>query len=106
MAARAKGSGQSNVWAKRPRGPALLRVAGQATSVKRSARAFRAVRSIICQTLSGPLPRSGSPAREAAAPQEQAVAPQGHFFDENLFKFENGPQRKAIIDGRRASTIL
>ena len=43
-----------------------------------------------CQTLSGPLPQSGSPAREARG--AAAAAPQGAF---HCFQRENGPQRQA-----------
>ena len=48
-----------------------------------------------CQTLSGPLPQGGSPAREARG--AAAAAPQGRQPppDKNYFKFENRPQRKA-----------
>ena len=42
-----------------------------------------------CQTLSGPLPQSGSPAREARG--AAAAAPQG------CFQRENGPQRQATL---------
>ena len=46
-----------------------------------------------CQTLSGPLPQSGSPAREARG--AAAAAPQGRLY----FQREIGPQRQAKKKG-------
>ena len=57
--------------------PSAKRPEGQATSGKGAARA--------CQTLSGPLPRSGSPAREARGAATAAPT----------IECESGPQRQA-----------
>ena len=48
---------------------------------------------LLCQTLSGLLPRSGSPAREARGAAAKLLP---HKFS-MILECENGPQRQAII---------
>ena len=56
---------------------------------------FAAARAACVSTWLGELPRVERAAHEAAAPAK--LLPHRGIFDENLFKFENGPQRKAKI---------